>query len=258
MKNSEFRQDRLRRIHEMVRDKSFGDASREWFASSVEHHYSYNFDWLGLPAIQYPQDTLFLQELIWSAKPDLIVETGVARGGSLILSASLMVLLKLEKAGSVDLASPGQPTCVVGVELALSDENRHAIMNHALAPCITLVDGSSTDVTTVSRVRQVLSDNSAVSPFVILDSNHSHEHVLEELFLYSEFVQVGGYIVVMDTVIESLAPELHDPSRWGIGNNPMSAVEEFIEQQSNFVIDETFTKKLMISAAPRGVLKRVC
>ena len=257
MRDKEFRDERVARVRKMVSDGAFSEISREWFSSSVAHRYSYNFDWLGLPAIQYPQDTVFLQELLWHAKPDLVIETGVARGGSLMLSATMLVLLELEKTRGVDLSGQGEPARVVGVEIALSDENRRLIANHMLSPLITLVDGSSTDSDTLQQVRRVVSHASSSNPFVVLDSNHSHDHVLAELNLYSEFLAVGGFMVVMDTVIEDLDPRLHNPKRWGRGDNPMSAVAEFLSGKRNFVIDETFTEKLMFSAAPKGVLRRI-
>lgn len=257
MRDEDFRRRRRELIGEMASDQRFLAISREWFAASVEHQYSYNFDWLGLPAIQYPQDTVFLQELIWATKPDLIIETGVARGGSLLLSASIMVLLDLEKKKFVDLANGTKSARVVGVEIALSDENRQAISNHVLAPYIALVDGSSTASESSEKIRRIISDNSSTNPMVILDSNHSHNHVLAELNLYSELVNVGGFIVVMDTVIEQLDSEFHDPKRWGKGNNPMSAVSQFLHENPNYAIDETLTSKLMISVAPRGVLRRI-
>lgn len=241
----------------MANDQAFSALSQEWLSASVEHKYSYNFDWLGLPAIQYPQDTVFLQELIWTTKPDLIIETGVARGGSLVLSASMMVLLELERKKSVDLSSRGLPARVVGVEIELSDENRKLILNHMLSPYIALVDGSSTDSKSVKQVQQIISETSSRNPIVILDSNHSHDHVLAELNLYSQFLALGGFIVVMDTAIEDLDPRFHDPARWGKRNNPMSAVEEFLRSHPNFLVEETFTQKLMVSVAPKGVLKRV-
>lgn len=256
MRDKEFRQGRIARTAAMANDQAFSVKSQEWLSASVEHQYSYNFDWLGLPAIQYPQDTVFLQELIWSAKPDLIIETGVARGGSLMLSASLMVLLELERKKSIDLSSRGLLARVVGVEIELSDENRELISNHMLSPYIALVDGSSTDSKSVKQVHRIISETSSKNPIVILDSNHSHDHVLAELNLYSQFLALGGFIVVMDTVIEDLDPRFHDPARWGKGNNPMSAVEEFLRQTSNFVVDETLTEKLMVSVAPKGVLRR--
>jgi len=256
MRDHDFRIRRRELTQKMGSDQRFLAVSREWFAESVRHRYSYNFDWLGLPAIQYPQDTVFLQELIWSSKPDLIIETGVARGGSLLLSASMMVLLDLEKQKVVDLANSANSARVVGVEIALSDENREAIANHMLSPYIALVDGSSTASESLDKIRQIISDNSSTNPMVILDSNHSHNHVFAELNSYSELVSVGGFIVVMDTAIEQLDSEFHDTNRWGKGDNPMTAVLQFVDENPNFTIDETLTEKLMISVAPQGVLRR--
>ena len=257
MRDEEFRKKRRKQIKGMVDDRNFAELSREWFGTSVEHGYSYNFDWLGLPVIQYPQDTVLLQELIWAAKPDLIIETGVARGGSLVLSASMMVFLDLEKGQPIDVTKSRGTARVVGVELALSDENRQAIMKHVLSPYIALIDGSSTAPESLDQVRRIVSSNAARNPLVLLDSDHSHSHVLAELSLYSKLVPAGGFIVVMDTVIEELDQKLHNPKRWGKGDNPRSAVSQFLSENPNWTIDEEKTEKLMISVAPKGVLKRL-
>lgn len=202
--------------------------------------YTYNFDWLGLPIIQYPQDMVAVQEVIWETKPDIIIETGVARGGSLILSASILHLLN----------NNGR---VIGVDIDIRPHNREAIENHPLAFRINLVQGSSTDAQIIEQVKSLISPNDKV--MVILDSNHTHEHVLQELYAYSPLVSWGCYLVVMDTAIEDM-PEDYFPDRpWGKGNNPKTAVHEFLKQTKRFEIDQSIQNKLLITVAPDGYLK---
>ena len=203
-------------------------------------NYIYNFDWLGLPIIQLPQDIVAIQEIIWKTKPDLIIETGVARGGSLILSASILHLLN----GS---------GMVVGVDIDIRTHNREAIENHPLAHRIELIQGSSVDKSVVKEVESHIQKNTRV--MVILDSNHTHEHVLKELELYSLFVTNGCYLCAMDTAIEDM-PEDYFPDRpWGKGDNPKTAVHEFLKTEDRFEIDESIHSKLLITVAPDGYLR---
>ena len=217
-------------------------AAREFFDQTTAADYSYNFDWLGLPIIQYPQDLVAMQEIIWRVKPDLIVETGVARGGSLIFYASMLSLL-------------GNGGRVVGVDIEIRAHNRAAIAGHPLAGAITLVEGSSTADEVIKSIGQFT--RSATSTMVVLDSNHTREHVARELDLYSPFVTKGSYLVVFDTVIEFMKPEavVHRP--WGKGNSPFNAVRDFLATTDRFVIDRTIDKKLLISVAPNGYLECV-
>ncbi|MES2142232.1 MAG: cephalosporin hydroxylase family protein [Pseudomonadota bacterium] len=205
-------------------------------------NYSYNFDWLGLPIIQFPQDIVAIQEIIWRTKPDIIIETGVARGGSLLLSASILHLLN----GS------GK---VIGIDIDIREHNRKAIENHPLAFRIHLIEGSSIEEATINKLVSFIHPMDTV--MVILDSNHTYSHVFKELELYSPFVSVGKYMLVMDTVIEYM-PNDYFPNRpWGKGNNPMCAVHDFIKTNSRFVIDETIPNKLLITVAEDGYLKCV-
>jgi cephalosporin hydroxylase len=208
-----------------------------------ERRYSYNFDWLGLPIIQYPADIVAVQELIWRVQPQVVVETGVARGGSLALSASILELL-------------GGDGFVVGVELELRELNRQALEAHPLAHRFRLVDGSSTDPAIVEHVRSMVGDRTPV--LVLLDSNHTHDHVLAELEAYADFVAPGSYIVVFDTLIEYL-PADHFPDRpWHPGNSPQSAVTEYLSRPGcRFEVDEEFDSKLVLSVAPGGYLRCV-
>ncbi|MEM4395454.1 MAG: cephalosporin hydroxylase family protein [Thermoplasmata archaeon] len=201
--------------------------------------YVYNFDWLGLPIIQLPQDIVAIQEIIWKVKPDVVIETGVARGGSVVLSASILHILGKGK--------------VIGIDIDIRPHNREAIMNHPLAFRIHLIQGSSVDQETLLQVKKLISPEDKV--LVILDSNHTHEHVLKELELYSPLVRKDSYVIVMDTVIENM-PEGSFPDRpWGKGNNPMTAVHAFLKKNDRFIIDKEIENKLVITSAPDGFLK---
>lgn len=203
-------------------------------------NYVYHFDWLGLPIIQYPQDMVAIQEIIWKTKPDLIIETGIARGGSLMLSASILQLLN----GS------GK---VVGVDIDIRAHNREAIENHPLAHRVEMIQGSSIDAETLSKVKQHITPKARV--MVILDSNHTHEHVLKELEHYAPLVTKNCYLVVMDTAIEDM-PEEYFPDRpWGPGDNPKTAVHEYLKTSDRFEIDKSIQHKLLITVAPDGYLK---
>ena len=222
-------------------DPAWADASR-FFNATLPLKYSYNFDWLGVPIIQYPQDLVATQEVIWRIKPDLIVETGVARGGSLVFYASLLKLLN--KGGRV-----------VCVDIDIRPHNRETIENHPLAEGITLIQGSSVDPAVVEQVAAHV--RSARRTMVVLDSNHTREHVARELELYSPFVGRGSYLIVFDTVIEHMPPETVSHRDWGRGNSPLNAVEDFLKVNDRFVIDRSIDAKLLISVAPNGYLECV-
>jgi cephalosporin hydroxylase len=217
----------------------FVDASKAWLADSVAERYSYRFTWLGRPIIQYPQDILAVQELIWRTRPDLIIETGVAHGGSIVLSASILELI-------------GGRGRVIGIDNALRPANRCAIESHPLAHRILLVDGSSTDKAVVEQVAAIA--RSCTRVMAILDSSHTHEHVRNELRDYSPLVTPGNYLVVMDTGIEDLPDDWFKDRPWGKGNNPMTAVQEFLSQSPRFVVDRALENKLAITGSPGGYL----
>lgn len=222
-------------------------ASADAFTSaSITAKYSYNFTWLGRPIIQYPQDIVFLQELIYAIKPDLIIETGIAHGGSLILSASMLELN----------AACGGPAGgeVVAVDIDIRAYNRRALEAHPMFRRITLIEGPSTEVDVVADVRKRADGKRNV--LVFLDSNHTHEHVRAELEAYAPLVSVGSYCVVFDTIIEHLRTHTFSDRPWGIGNNPKTAVAEYVKAHPEFVVDSAADNKLLISAAPGGYLKR--
>jgi cephalosporin hydroxylase len=214
--------------------------------ASVDAKYSYNFTWLGRPIIQWPQDIVFVQELIFRVQPDLIIETGIAHGGSLVLSAS-MLELNAACGGPADSA-------VIGIDVDIRAHNRQAIEAHPLFKRISLLEGSSIAPAIVEQVRKRAAGKRHV--LVFLDSNHSHEHVLGELEVYAPLVSVGSYCVVFDTIVEHLRTRTVPGRPWGVGNNPKTAVLEYVKSHPEFEIDSAADNKLLISAAPSGYLKR--
>ena len=220
---------------------------KDFMEQSVDARYSYHFSWMGRPIIQYPQDLVAVQEIIWEVKPDLIIETGVAHGGSAVFFASLLELNSL---------SGGPKHAEVWcIEIDLRAHNREALVAHPMYPRLRIFDGSSVDV----KIAEIIAEKAAKCErvMVILDSNHTHEHVLGELNLYASLVSVGSYCVVFDTVIEDLDGVEFVDRPWGKGNNPKTAVAEFLTTNSDFVVDYSIDEKLLISAAPGGYLKRV-
>lgn len=229
-------------IEKMAADADLQRVSSELFRRSFEHRYSYNFSWMGRPIIQYPQDIMAMQELIWSVKPDLIVETGIAHGGSLVFYASMLELL-------------GDDGIVLGVDVDIRPHNRIAIEEHPMARRIRMIEGSSIDPSIVAQVSEIAAGRKKV--LVALDSNHTHEHVLRELELYSPYVTEGSYLVVFDTVVEDL-PESTFPDRpWGPGDNPKTAVRQFLRDNDRFVIDNQVDHKLLLTVSPDGYLRCV-
>lgn len=231
--------------------------SREWLRLANEAKYSYHFQWMGRPIIQYPQDIVALQEIIWNVRPDVIVETGIAHGGSLVLSASLLALLDLcDATGSGEMLDPNVPRRhVVGVDVDIRSHNRRAIEGHPLANRITMIEGSSVDEHVIKQVSDLV--GSARRVLVCLDSNHIHDHVLSELQAYAPLVTPNSYCIVFDTVIEHFEKEMFPDRPWGPGNNPKSAVHEWLKGRKDFVVDEAIDNKLLISVAPGGFLRRV-
>lgn len=248
------------RANEIVRqgkDDVFSLLSKQWFDKSCEHKYSYHFDWLSRPIIQYPQDIVALQEIIYAVEPDLIIECGVARGGSLIFSASMLALLEYCKA--VESRSVIDPTKVkskvLGIDIDIRRKNLAAITAHPLSMHVDLIEGSSTEPRIVEQVTAYAKNFEKI--LVILDSNHTHSHVLGELKAYAELVTVGSYCIVFDTVIENMPDEMHLERPWSRGNNPKTAVMEFLQYSQDFEVDKAIDDKLSISVAPNGYLKRL-
>nr|WP_233851766.1 cephalosporin hydroxylase family protein [Paraburkholderia sp. HD33-4] len=232
------------------------DAGREFFLASAARQYSYNFHWLGRPIIQYPQDVMAMQELIWQVRPDLIIETGIAHGGSLILSASMLAMLDYcDAVESNTLLDPAKPKRrVVGVDIDIRAHNRAAMEAHPLANRIDMIQGSSIAPEIIEQVRRHAEGKQTV--LVCLDSNHTHDHVLAELEAYAPLVTPGSYCVAFDTVIEDM-PQGSFPDRpWDVGNNPKTAVWSFVNAHPEFEIDREMDHRLLISVAPEGYLKR--
>ena len=234
------------RVVDNTHNDALGRASREFMRESIEAKYSYNFSWLGRPIIQYPQDVMALQEIVWETKPDLVVETGIAHGGSLILWSSLLELNAL-CGGPADAK-------VVGIDIELRPHNRRAIEAHPLSSRIDLIDGSSTDPEVIEAVSQIASNRSRV--LVCLDSNHTHDHVLAELEAYSGLVTAGSYCIVFDTIVETMSEDTYPDRPWSVGNNPMTAAQAFLEKHPEFSVDRKVDSRLMVSAAPGGYLRR--
>jgi cephalosporin hydroxylase len=224
--------------------------SSNFFLETVKNRYSYNFSWLGLSIIQYPQDVIKIQELIWKVCPDLIIETGIAKGGSLILSASILQML--------DLKYCRKKSLVIGVDIEIKKENRKKINNHFLSDKIELIKGSSIDANIVKKIK--LKSKLFKKVMIFLDSNHSHKHVLEELRAYSNLVSKGSYLVVFDTAIEFLPKKKYNffkNRNWHPGNSPMTAINFFLKENKKFKIDKKIDEQLVISVAKNGYLKKI-
>ena len=237
-----FKNEVRERIAGYETDTIFKELAIEWMRQSVLKKYVYNFTWLGRPIIQMPQDIIGLQEIIWQVKPDLIIETGIAHGGSLIFSASMLELI-------------GAGGKVLGIDIDIRQHNRQEIEQHSLFKRIELIQASSISDETAQAVYKITADYEHI--MVILDSNHTHAHVKKELELYSPLVGIGSYLVVLDTFIEDLPPDLFPNRPWNVGNNSKTAVLEFLEENDNFEIDKNIENKLLVTSAPSGFLKRI-
>ncbi len=239
----EFFHERREDIQRMDGDDELKRKSIEWMIASDKYKYSYNFTWLGRPIIKYPTDIVATQEIIWSVKPDLIIETGIAHGGSLILSASMLELL-------------GGDRRVIGIDIDIRAHNRAEIESHPLFRRIDLVEGSSVAADTLEKVKQLADGYRTV--MVFLDSLHTHAHVAAELELYAPMVSVGSYLVLPDTFIEYFPKGYYADDRpWDVGNNPMTALREFMKGNDRFEVDRGLNDKLMITEAFDGYLRRV-
>ena len=233
------------------------EISKTWMVKAGESRYSYHFTWLGRPIIQFPQDMVAMQELIWATKPDLIIETGIAHGGSLIFSASMLALLDMSEA--IENGSTIDPRKskrkVIGIDIDIRAHNRKAIEDHPMASRIQMIQGSSIASDVIEQVREAARGYDCV--LVCLDSNHTHEHVLAELEAYAPLTSVGSYCVAFDTIVEEMPATLYPDRPWGPGNNPKTAVREYLKTHPEFEIDKSIDHKLLISVAPDGYLKRV-
>ena len=264
----DFREESEQRIGEMRTSAKLQSDASALMLSSIDAKYSYNFFWLGRPIIQYPQDMAALQELIWQVKPDLVIEAGIAHGGSLILSASMLALLDyceaVERGEALDPRATRRR--VLGIDIDIRPHNRAAIEAHPMSHRIDMIQGSSIAPATIEKVRSVARGHERV--MVILDSNHTHEHVLAELEAYAPLTSPGSYCIVFDTVVEDLPDAIYPDRPWGKGDNPKTAVWEYLRRlegpgrtaadgkRLELVMDKSIEGKLLITVAPDGYLRR--
>ncbi len=245
--NNEFAKECQDRLDSNGQNKALLASAAAFMKESTDPKYSYNFSWMGRPIIQYPQDIVAMQELIWTIQPELIIETGIAHGGSLIFEAAMLELN----------ASCGGPkdARVLGIDIDIRAHNKAAIVEHPMAKRITMLQGSSVDPAIVEQVKAHAAGKKRV--LVALDSNHTHDHVLAELQAYAPLTTVGSYCVVFDTIVEDLPAGMYPNRTWGPGDSPKSAVKAYLQDHPEFEIDSHIDNKLLISVAPQGYLKRV-
>jgi cephalosporin hydroxylase len=242
-----FELEQQERISASAKEETLCESAKAFSLESIRHKYSYNFSWLGRPIIQYPQDMIAMQEIIYKVQPDLIIETGIAHGGSLIFFASLLEL-------NAVCGGP-QDAQVLGVDIDIREHNREAIESHPMFKRISMIQGSSIASEVVEQVKAKAIEKKRI--LVSLDSNHTHDHVLAELQAYAPLTSIGSYCVVFDTVIEDMPADMFPDRPWGKGNNPKSAVWEYLKTHPEFEIDKNVATKLQITVAPDGYLKRV-
>ena len=254
---SDFNEEVKKRIKLQTIESDLAKKAHSFLAASLVPKYSYNFSWQGRPIIQYPQDIVAMQEIIWTIRPDLIIETGIAHGGSLIFSASM--LAQLDMCDAIKLGHPFDPKVshrkVLGVDIDIRQHNKDAIEAHPMASRIEMIEGSSIDLEIINRVKNIATNYKTI--LVCLDSNHTHDHVLAELEAYAKLTSIGSYCVVFDTLIEDVSSEIFPDRPWGPGNNPKTAVWEYLKNHPEFSINNNIDKKLLISVSPEGYLKRI-
>jgi len=236
-----FFEERRQAIEAMAQDEELRRMSLDWMLHADRYKYTYNYTWMGRPIIKFPNDILVQQELIWSVRPEVIVETGIAHGGSSVFYASMLELL-----------GRGQ---VIAVDVDIRAHNRRAIEEHPMARRITMIEGDSTDEAVVTRVRDLVAGRDPV--MVFLDSNHAHEHVYRELDRYADLVTVGSYCVLPDTFIEFFPPGYYRDRPWDVGNNPLTALRQFLSERSDFEIVRSLSDKAMITEGFDGYLRRL-
>lgn len=242
-----FQKETMDRVLENSKNRELLKSSEKFTLETIDAGYSYNFSWMGRPIIQYPQDMIAMQEIIWEVKPDLIIETGIAHGGSLIFSASMLTLL--EACGEIEKGE------VLGIDIDIRTHNKEAIEAHPMSKKITMFEGSSIDEEMIAKVHEFAKRGKKI--LVCLDSNHTHEHVLAELRAYANLVSVGSYCAVFDSIVEDLPEDTFNDRPWGIGDNPKTAVWEYLKEDDDFVIDKDIENKILITVAPDGYLKRI-
>lgn len=254
---TEFEKEVAERIRLMPSNKELCDAAETFMRASTDPKYSYNFCWQGRPIIQYPQDMVAMHELIWEIKPDLIIETGIAHGGSLIFSASQLAQLDMcdaIKAGAI-FDPKNSKRKVLGIDIDIRPHNRDAIEAHPMASRIQMIQGSSISYEIISEVQSIAANYKRI--LVCLDSNHTHDHVLKELEAYAHLTSIGSYCCVFDTIVDDMPAAAYPDRPWGPSNNPKTAVLEYLRTHQEFEIDKSIQNKLLITVAPDGYLKRV-
>ena len=224
----------------MAADTDLTTRATDLVADADRYGYSYQWTWLGIPIIQMPPDIVAMQEIIWATRPQIVIETGIARGGSVILSSSILQLI-----------GDGE---VVAVDVDIRAHNRQAIEEHPLAHRILIIEGSSIDSSIVDQVRSRAAGAKRV--MVVLDSNHTHDHVLAELEAYGPLVTAGQYLVVADTIVEHIPLQEHRSRPWGPGDNPHTALVEYARTHPEFEPDEYLNAKLLMTSSPGGYLLR--
>lgn len=242
---TKFFEERKSDIDKMGQDDDFQRKSMEWILHANKYKYVYNFQWMGQPIIKFPADIIVQQEIMWKLKPDLIIETGIAHGGSILFSASMIEMM-------------GMNGEVVAIDIDIREHNKKLIEKHPMYKNITMYEGSSIDPKIFEKVKKHIKKKKCV--MVILDSNHTHQHVLEELKLYAPLVTTGSYCIVLDTFVEFLPKgysSQHDKRPWDVGNNPYTAMKTFLKNNDNFLIDKDLSKKGMITETIDGYLKRI-
>ena len=256
--SEQFEKEVAENIQRLGKEQTLPLESLSWMLrTGIVGGYTYNFRWLGRPIIQYPQDMVAMQELIWQIKPDLIIETGIAHGGSLIMSASMLALLDMCDAieSGATLNPRESKRKVLGIDIDIREHNRAAIEAHPMASRIQMTQGSSIAPEIVEQVRQVAKGYKRI--LVCLDSNHTHAHVLAELEAYAPLTSVGSYCVVFDTIVEDMPADMFPDRPWGPGDNPKTAVWEYLKTHLEFEIDKSIQSKLLITVAPDGYLRRM-
>jgi cephalosporin hydroxylase len=237
-----FKEEVMDNIRKQGKDSAVKGLSNTWIRETARYKYSYNFSWMGRPIIQFPQDIIAMQEIIWRVKPQLIIETGIAHGGSGIFYASMLELL-------------GNDGMVLGIDIDIRPHNRVEIEKHPMSKRIKMIEGSSIDHGIVAQVHAIAKGKSPI--LVALDSMHTHQHVLEELKAYSPLVTKNSYLVVFDTSVEDMPDDFFQDRPWGKGDNPKTAVWEFLKTNDRFEVDREIEDKLLITVAPDGYLKCV-
>ena len=252
-----FKLEKIKNIKSLGLDDDLRNKSIQWIEHISKYKWAYNFSYLGRPAIQFPNDIWAMQELIWDIKPDLIIETGIAHGGSLIFSASMLAMLDICEA--IENQNTFDPSIskrkVLGIDIDIRDHNRKEIEKHPMYTRISMIEGSSIDKKIIKEVSKFASNYNKV--MVFLDSNHTHDHVLEELVAYGELTSPGSYCVVFDTIIDDMPDKMFTDRPWDKKNNPKTAVLQYLKDNPQFEIDNDIHNKLQITVAPSGFLKKM-